>query len=200
MMTTLKVMAAAAVCLFVVGEAQAGFINIPKPAIELPLAGKISFGNGAVEPFGEFMLCRRNPSVCRPRAARGVATSQGQVRLTPDLLQRINAVNLQTNAAIVPAAETNGDVWKVGGRTGDCEDYALAKRAKLLQMGFPSSAVLIATAYQRSGAYHAILVVRTDRGDFVLDNLSKAIKPWDRTGYRFEMIQSPENPRSWRVI
>ncbi|WP_237153133.1 transglutaminase-like cysteine peptidase [Oryzibacter oryziterrae] len=199
-MKTLKVMAAAAVCLLIAGEAQAGFINIPKPAIELPLAGKISFGRAVVEPFGEFMLCKRSPSVCRARAPRGVVTTSGTVRLTPEMLQKINGVNLQVNAAIIPQAETQGDVWKVGGRYGDCEDYALAKRARLLQMGFPSSSVLMATAYQRSGAYHAILVVRTDRGDFVLDNLSKAIKPWDRTGYRFEMIQSPESPRIWRKV
>ena len=33
------------------------------------------------------------------------------------------------------------------------------------------------------GDGHAVLMIRTDRGDFVLDNKRNAILPWSQTGY-----------------
>ena len=50
---------------------------------------------------------------------------------------------------------------------GDCEDIALAKQASLSEMDIPS---FIATCWTETGIYHAVLIVPTDRGDFVLDN------------------------------
>ena len=32
---------------------------------------------------------------------------------------------------------------------------------------------------------HAVLMLRTDRGDFILDNETDAILPWDGTAYVF---------------
>ena len=37
--------------------------------------------------------------------------------------------------------------------------------------------------YQADG--HAVLMVRTDRGDFTLYNKTDAVLPWNRTGYVF---------------
>jgi len=50
------------------------------------------------------------------------------------------------------------------------------------------------------GEGHAILTVKTDRGEFVLDNLSNEIRPWDATGYRFVKRQSQEDPNLWVSI
>ncbi|MBV9705214.1 MAG: transglutaminase-like cysteine peptidase, partial [Methylobacteriaceae bacterium] len=47
---------------------------------------------------------------------------------------------------------------------------------------------------------HAILTVRTDHGEFVLDNLSSEVRPWDATGYRFVKRQSQEDPNVWVSI
>jgi predicted transglutaminase-like cysteine proteinase len=33
------------------------------------------------------------------------------------------------------------------------------------------------------GAGHAVMMVRTSRGDFILDNKRNAILPWHKTGY-----------------
>ena len=30
---------------------------------------------------------------------------------------------------------------------------------------------------------HAVLMIRTDRGDYILDNKTNAVLPWDETGY-----------------
>jgi predicted transglutaminase-like cysteine proteinase len=32
---------------------------------------------------------------------------------------------------------------------------------------------------------HAVLMVRTDRGDFILDNKVQSVLPWHQTGYVF---------------
>jgi len=50
---------------------------------------------------------------------------------------------------------------------GDCEDHCIAKQASLLDQGIPS---FIATCWTETGEYHAVLIVPTNRGDFILDN------------------------------
>ena len=55
------------------------------------------------------------------------------------------------------------DTWQVAGKYGDCEDYALAKREKLLAAGWPVDRT-------ESGESHCVLYVETDKGGFILDN------------------------------
>ena len=42
--------------------------------------------------------------------------------------------------------------------------------------------------------------LRTDRGDFVLDNLTDAVRPWDQTGYRFLKRQASNHTGRWVTI
>ena len=44
---------------------------------------------------------------------------------------------------------------------------------------------------------HAILTIATDKGDYVLDNLTQEILPWDRTGYRWLARQDDRNDWGW---
>lgn len=184
--------------------ASAGFQALPKtiPALEssIPIIGKMS----ASEPDGFTALCRRLPDRCRPVPARAdvEVTPSGAVRLTPALTRMVVEVNRLTNLSIRPQAELRGapDNWKIGGLSGDCEDYALAKRERLIRAGFPTSALPIATAHLPNGEYHAVLVVRTDRGDYVLDNLSRAVTPVAKSRLRFQILQSPVDPRSWLAL
>ncbi|MNL69638.1 hypothetical protein D3C87_1945270 [compost metagenome] len=55
----------------------------------------------------------------------------------------------------------------------------------------------MAVARTRSGEGHAVLVVKTSKGDLVLDNRSSAIKPWRSTDLRWVKIQSGDNPKRW---
>ena len=50
------------------------------------------------------------------------------------------------------------------------------------------------------GEGHAVLTVRTDEGDYVLDNLTDAIKPWEETGYRYLKRQSTTHTGRWVTI
>ena len=48
----------------------------------------------------------------------------------------------------------------------------------------------------QDGAGHAVLMVRTDRGDFVLDNKQDAVLPWKRTGYVYVKREGAQG-REW---
>lgn len=60
----------------------------------------------------------------------------------------------------------------------------------------PPSALRIASVKVRTGAGHAILVVKTTAGDYVLDNLDNIVRTWSQTGYRIVAI-STADPRIW---
>ena len=47
---------------------------------------------------------------------------------------------------------------------------------------------------------HGVLVLRTDDGDLVLDNLRDRVLDWRRTGYRFLRMQDPRHPRGWITV
>lgn len=82
-------------------------------------------------------------------------------------------------------------------RVGDCEDYALEKRAALLEAGVPSERLRMAVVWSRSTGIHAVLIVRTAEGDFVLDNAVSEIRRVDETGYEWRSVQSGSHLLAW---
>lgn len=196
------VLAALAGAAVVVDRASAGFVTPPKSLPDLPLTTRLAVDGAAHEPWGFTMLCRRSPDVCADRPGRLPVDDVGAVRLDHATLALVERAHRLVNQAIRPQAEKAGapDNWKVGGQAGDCEDYALAKREMLIRLGVPSSALRIATGHLRNGEYHAVLVVRTDRGDLVLDNLARAVRTWDRSGLRFDTIQNGRDARTWERV
>ncbi len=90
------------------------------------------------------------------------------------------------------------DFWTLPSqRGGDCEDLALLKKQHLISRGIAPERLLLTTVLDRRGGPHAVLVFRTDTGDFVIDNLTDAVRPWDRTGYTFLRMQDPSTPSRW---
>jgi predicted transglutaminase-like cysteine proteinase len=83
------------------------------------------------------------------------------------------------------------------GSYGDCEDIALEKRAQLIAAGHAEDRLLLAVVYKRRAGLHTVLVVRTDEGDMVLDNLSSRIRRWDKSGYSWVRVQAPGKPYIW---
>jgi predicted transglutaminase-like cysteine proteinase len=93
------------------------------------------------------------------------------------------------------------DFWTLPtARGGDCEDFALLKKMKLIKQGVPANRLLISTVLDRRRAPHAVLVLRTDAGDFVLDNLNNQVKRWQDTGYTFLRMQNPNTPSRWDAV
>jgi predicted transglutaminase-like cysteine proteinase len=152
-------------------------------------------------PYGWVDFCGRRPEQCEVDRLAAV-----DVRLTEETWSRLDRINRDVNAAIEPVSNfdhwgTMLDHWDypVDGK-GDCKIYALFKRKKLLDEGFPRQALLMTIVRDLEGQGHAILTVKTDRGEFVLDNLSNEIRPWNATGYRFVKRQSQEDPNAWVAI
>jgi predicted transglutaminase-like cysteine proteinase len=152
-------------------------------------------------PYGWVDFCGRRPEQCEVDRLAAV-----DVRLTEETWPRLDRINRDVNAAIEPVSNfdhwgTMLDHWDypVDGK-GDCKIYALFKRKKLLDEGFPRQALLMTIVRDLEGQGHAILTVKTDRGEFVLDNLSNEIRPWNATGYRFVKRQSQEDPNAWVAI
>jgi predicted transglutaminase-like cysteine proteinase len=168
-------------------------------------ASKLSFGAPAPTPLGYYDLCMGRAAVCQP--SRGWLpnwTATSGVHLDDRRLAQLVAVNAEVNRSIRQAADQalygTSDRWVVGPRAGDCEDFALTKKAKLLALGWPSSALLIASATTSSGREHVVLIGRTDRGDVVLDSLVGSIRGWQPKLYRWQSIQSPTSPWTWNAI
>ena len=77
---------------------------------------------------------------------------------------------------------------------GDCEDYVLLKRKMLIDAGWPREALLITVVRDKKGEGHAVLTVKTDKGEFILDNQNENVVAWTETGYRFVKRQSQSDP------
>nr|WP_246329519.1 transglutaminase-like cysteine peptidase [Chthonobacter rhizosphaerae] len=169
----------------------------------LPKAGPIALGGVTQPPLGFVFYCARDPRACQPASSRSVdVTKDGRVVMGPEVASAIMAVNMKVNREIRPVAESPGapDVWEANVAAGDCEDFALTKQRRLLKAGWPSSALLMAKVRMRDGSYHAILVTRTSTGDYVLDNMTDEIRPWNEAPYRFIGVQSPNDPAVWRKV
>jgi predicted transglutaminase-like cysteine proteinase len=128
------------------------------------------------------------------------------VNLDRSTLRMLEQVNRAVNAAISPVSNLDHwgtilDHWDypVDGK-GDCKIYALQKRRLLMERGFPRQALLMTIVRDHEGQGHAILTVRTSRGDFILDNLNESIRPWTATGYRFIKRQSQQDPNVWLSV
>ena len=101
------------------------------------------------------------------------------------------------NARIKPI--TDKDHWGVVDRwefpddgKGDCEDYQLLKRKMLAERGLPRRAMRMTVVIDELGEGHAVLMIRTDRGDYILDNKTSAVLPWDQTGYVYVKRESQD--------
>jgi predicted transglutaminase-like cysteine proteinase len=150
-------------------------------------------------PYGFVQFCAREAKECRVGPQEDQRFSAGPQRLT-----ELDTVNRTVNREIEPATDLEvygqTEYWTIPVTRGDCEDYALLKRKRLLALGWPASALLITVVRDEKGEGHALLTARTVQGDFVLDNKVDEVKLWTRTPYEYVMRQSYLNPRIWMSL
>ena len=178
-----------------------GWIALSEPISAVsPDARYAAVGPETSVPFGWVDFCRRYEGECAlPRLPAE------DIHLTDKAERDVARVNGWVNAHVTPVSDADHwslvDRWDypIDGR-GDCEDYALLKRKMLIEMGYPRQALLMTVVKDENQEGHAILTLRTDRGEFALDNLNDDMKPWDRTGYRFVKRQSQEDPNVWVML
>ncbi|MCV0429843.1 MAG: transglutaminase-like cysteine peptidase [Roseibium sp.] len=137
------------------------------------------------------LFCMNNPVECRSGGSDIITANYA-------LMQTLNKVNRGVNRSIKWVRDRN-NVWKIGNRTGDCEDYALTKRSRLMKLGVPAAALRMAIVKNQKGQGHAVLVVKTTKGDLVLDNVNNNITLRESTAYRWIGIASA-NPYRWQLL
>ena len=147
-------------------------------------------------PVGHVEFCQKRPHECQPMAPAA------PVALTDGLWIDLQTVNNQVNTTITAVSDADlygaDEFWTFPtSGYGDCEDFVLAKRAALIEMGWSASNLLISVVMQPNGEGHAVLMVRTDRGDLVLDNQDGLIKIWTDTPYTFIKRQSQAHAGQW---
>jgi predicted transglutaminase-like cysteine proteinase len=160
----------------------------------------IAVGAATRAPIGWVEFCVEYKPECdtRPSEPRDVVLTQ---KAWTDMVK----VNAWANQNIEPV--TDLEHWGVVERwnypddgKGDCEDYVLLKRRMLMQAGWPREALLITVVRDKRGDGHAVLTVKTNRGEFILDNQEAEILPWNKTGYRFVKRQSQSDPNLWVAL
>jgi predicted transglutaminase-like cysteine proteinase len=147
-------------------------------------------------PVGHAKFCKARPAECGANSNPTAA-----LPLTEALWQQLQAVNAYYNQTIVAVTDEDlyqtAEFWTYPNGYGDCEDYALAKRRELVNAGWPASVLLMSVVKQANGEGHAVLLVRTDRGDLVLDNQVGTIDLWSATPYKFIKRQSQADAGQW---
>jgi predicted transglutaminase-like cysteine proteinase len=161
-----------------------------------------SIGNvdttGTARPVqGWVKFCERYAGECDVNPAEPAT-----IKLTTKTWRTLNEVNRRVNTTVKP--KTDADHWGVVDRWdvpedgyGDCEDYQLLKRRILVERyHLPRRALRMTVVIDEQGEGHAVLMVRTDEGDLILDNKRSSIRAWHQTGYIF-VKREGQDSREW---
>jgi predicted transglutaminase-like cysteine proteinase len=150
-------------------------------------------------PIGHYEFCKQNPDQCDANGG-----DPGPLQLTEARWKTLLQVNYKVNSSIEPLTDEQiygvEERWTYPTNVGDCEDYVLLKRKMLMNKGFSPADLLITVVLQPNGDGHAILTVRTDHGDFVLDNMRNKVLLWSDTEYTYLKRQSEKNSGQWVKI
>jgi predicted transglutaminase-like cysteine proteinase len=160
----------------------------------------VSTGDVTRPPIGWVDFCVDHPVECRvqPTTPRDVVLSN---KAWIDLTRTNKWVN--DNVKPMTDLEHYGVVEKWAypdDGYGDCEDYVLLKRRMLMEAGWPRAALLITVVREKNGNGHAVLTVKTDKGEFILDNQEERILLWSETSYRYVKRQSQTDPNRWVAL
>jgi predicted transglutaminase-like cysteine proteinase len=170
---------------------------LPASASELLF---VSTGEATRPPIGWVDFCAEHPVECRvaPSTPRDVVLGN---KAWTDLVR----INKWVNDNVKPM--TDLEHWGVAEKWsypddgyGDCEDYVLLKRRMLMEAGWPREALLITVVREKNGNGHAVLTVKTDKGEFILDNQEERILLWSETSYRYVKRQSQSDPNRWVAL
>jgi predicted transglutaminase-like cysteine proteinase len=171
----------------------------PAPLLPIDTTSRMPAGDVTDSPRGFRELCERDPSGCN------LANQGGDTKgLSPaHVMSLLRSVNQRINNRILWQADKGADRWERpqgNNPKGDCEDFALAKRDELIGAGFSADQMYLAIGYMAKAGLHAVLVVSTEQGDFVLDSLNERIVPWYKTPYIWVMRETSVASTEWRMV
>jgi predicted transglutaminase-like cysteine proteinase len=163
------------------------------------VTGAMITGNPTSQPIGHYEFCKGHRDDCRAHPAdlrAPVITEHGW-----DVVREVNSA---VNFSIMPETDEDlygkEEVWTYPTTAGDCEDYVLLKRYMLEERGFKASDLLVTVVRKPDGEGHAVLTLRTAEGDYILDNLVDAVRPWTETPYTYLKRQAIDNSGRWVTI
>lgn len=191
MSNTLRGMAGAFIALAIFSSASIASQSVDlSNAAFAPVTGPTSIPVGAAE------FCKTHRDECQP-LGRVVEVETLSETSWHQLVETNDAVN----GSIVPETDKDlyhvAEFWTYPDGRGDCEDIALEKRRQLIEAGWDASTLLMTVVRERNGNGHAVLMVRTDRGDLVLDNQDGRVLVWADTPYEFIKRQSQADAGKW---
>lgn len=151
-----------------------------------PVSYDEQYPEGLIPP-GFFTYCKALPEECAP--------VEPDI-LTSDWMPTLERINREVNAAITFKPDDK-DSWDVDAKIGDCDDYTVTKKKRLVEAGVPRGAMRAAYVLPVDEISHVFLVVSTVHGDFVLDNQTDEVYSLDRAKLLRLSIQDYSDPRKW---
>lgn len=171
------------------------FVNAA--AILLAAPGAAQAAAAFAGPVGWQVMCAATPRYCNTTFVRH------DTALDPASLAELEAINRAVNVEIAPLEEPPGqDVWRLAPAAGDCEDYALTKKHRLLLAGWSGQRLRFATVVTEADEYHAVLLVDHADGRLVLDNRFEMVRDWaavEADGYRLVAVEGIGADGSWHL-
>ncbi len=160
--------------------------TLAQKVASVPSASELVASTRQAKPIPAWAeFCKRYPTECTVDASQPAI-----IPLTALTWNTILEVNRRVNRSVKSLPDR--DHWGVADRWdlaedgfGDCEDFQLLKRKLLAEAGLPRRAMRMTVVIDDRDEGHAVLMIRTDRGDFILDNKTSAVLPWSKTGYTF---------------
>jgi predicted transglutaminase-like cysteine proteinase len=136
-------------------------------------------------------FCARHPASC-------ILDGEPMISWTTEIHQRLSDLNARVNDEIAFVSDMDNlgleEHWGFPKDCrGDCEDFVLEKRERLVDLGFPRASLTIAFAFHEVQFFpHAVLLVETTTGTWVLDNLYDEVLCWDAVPYKYTRREQPD--------
>lgn len=135
------------------------------------------------------------------------APPSGRAPAKSAVVRHLIEVNTEVNKAVRFRSDDllfgTDDFWALpvmgrdGVLMGDCEDYALMKRSRLLAEGYSPDDLSLAIVRTLRGDIHAVLLVATDEGEMVLDSLTPLVGTWKQSRYSLIARQAAGDAKTW---
>ena len=174
----------------------------PDPSSNMPSGFPI------VAPDGYKALCKRRPTLCCTAKHCKISYRQ-ETKLTVEAWDVLNDVNLDVRweSSYKTDIDNYGvvDYWNILGPDGDsdCEDRAITKMARLFENPLINkNSLRLVRCFTENYGGHVVLLIQTDKGDYILDNRTEFILSWADSffdGYTWRSMSVP-NSRRWESI
>lgn len=130
------------------------------------------------------------------------AEGRREIPFSAQMWADLVALNAEVNRDILPMTDASqygvDEFWARPARNrGDCEDYALEKRARLIERGWAPETLSLAVVYGERVGLHTVLLAHSDQGDVVLDNMEARPRLLTELSYKWLLVQHGPTLLQW---